>query len=97
MRLIARTGGYVEIPPYVFHDLLEHPRVEGWHIRQEEEDRLTVSVLGPLTDSDRVALAEAIIAELKRRGTDRPIVGVEIVSELPQRALGKMPLITALK
>lgn len=97
MRLRARTEGFVEIPPYVFHDLLEHPRVEGWHLHQVGEDRLKISVLGPLRDTDRRDLIEAITAELERRSASHPIIEVETVSELPRRILGKTPLITALK
>jgi len=97
VRLKARTGGSVDIPPNVFHDLMEHPRVSGWHIHQLERNRLMISIIGPFGAVDRQDLIKTIARELERRGAEPPVIEVEMVSVLPQRALGKMPLITALK
>lgn len=95
--LKAGTGGSVEIPPNVFHDVMDRAQVDGWHVLQMGEDRLKISVLRPSGDFRKPKLEEVIAAELERRGADRPVIEVEIVSALPRRALGKTPLITALK
>lgn len=90
-------GAPVAIQPDVFHDILEPAAVDGWQVEQDGVNSLNVAVLRPLAGYDGDAIADALMARLRSHGVDAPVVTMHIVDKLKQSAIGKTPLVRALK
>ena len=88
--------GTVEIHPNVFHRVLETVPVREWQVVQEAT-RLRILLAAPHGALDTAAVGRAVTSELVAAGATAPPVDVEIVSAVTRTALGKAPLVQALK
>jgi phenylacetate-CoA ligase len=88
--------GTVEIHPNVFHRVLETVPVREWQVVQEAK-RLRVLLAAPHGPLDTAAVARAVTGELIAAGATAPPVDVEVVNAVTRTALGKAPLVQALK
>jgi putative adenylate-forming enzyme len=90
---VLQIGG-VSVHPNVFHHVLEAAPVREWQVLQEA-DRLRVLLAAPHGPVDGVG--GAIARELAGIGTHAPRIDVEIVDAVTRTALGKAPLVKALR
>lgn len=85
----------IVIHPNVSHRVLEAAPVKAWQVVQEEEDRLRVLVAGASEDVART-IERALTDDLRARGALAE-VEVERVDVMPRTALGKAPLVRAMR
>lgn len=94
LRMPARGGGAVPIHPVLFHQLLEPRGLAEWQVTQEPE-RLRIVVVG---GGDSLAGLEGQVeAALVRAGARPSDVVVERADRVERNALGKAPLVRALR
>jgi phenylacetate-coenzyme A ligase PaaK-like adenylate-forming protein len=96
MQLPARSGGTVTIHPNVFHRVLERFPVREWQVVQEA-DGIRIVLGRPDRDADDGALVESLTRDLEAAGAATPNVRVERTDAVARTALGKAPLIKALR
>ncbi|MEA5457119.1 phenylacetate--CoA ligase family protein [Sinomonas sp. JGH33] len=89
-------SGTAEVHPNVFHAILDTAGATGWQVRQEA-DGLTVLLAGPPPDVALVALGRELEQALERAGAGETAVRWMVVEEIPRTALGKAPLVRALR
>jgi hypothetical protein len=80
----------------VFHHVLETAPVREWQVVQEA-DRLHVLLGAPHTAIATGDIAAAIARELQQVGAAPPRIDVDIVDAVTRTALGKAPLVKALR
>jgi putative adenylate-forming enzyme len=84
------------IHPNVFHSALELVPVAAWQV-VEEPDGLLVLLAQPTEDIVDADIASGVRAALQRAGVDGVPVRVERVVAIPRTALGKAPLVRAIR
>jgi phenylacetate-CoA ligase len=95
LQLPGRTGT-VAVHPNLFHDVLEMVPGTGWQVIQEP-GRLLVLISG-VPDAYSLGLTRnQLEAALSGAGVQDTAVHVQTVSALPRTALGKAPLVRALR
>jgi len=85
----------VSIHPNVFHELLETVPATGWQVVQEEDDSLSVSLVGLNVRSICEPLATTIQQRLEQQGAIAGPIRVRVTDQLRRGATGKAPLIVA--
>jgi phenylacetate-coenzyme A ligase PaaK-like adenylate-forming protein len=88
--------GIVSVHPNVFYAALEDAPVTGWQVIQRQ-DGLDVLLAGLPLDADLRALRERILLGLAAAGAVGTPVRILPVHEIQRTALGKAPLVKALK
>lgn len=86
----------IAVHPNVFHSALERVQVSGWQV-VEEPDGLLILLAQPAESVDDADLASGVRAALRHAGADNVRVRVERVDAIPRTALGKAPLVRALR
>jgi putative adenylate-forming enzyme len=86
----------VAIHPNVFHSALEPVPVAAWQVVQEP-DGLLVLLAQPAEEVVDADVASAVRTALQRAGADDVRLRVERVYAIPRTALGKAPLVRALR
>ncbi len=89
-------NGPVSIHPNVFHRMLEPLPVREWQVIQEAE-RLHVLLGAPRTPIALDDLTNAIRHALEAAGAEPPAIVVDVVPAVTRTALGKAPLVKALR
>lgn len=95
LRLPGSTG-QVEVHPLVFHRVLDAAGTTGWQVRQEPEG-LTVLLAGRPAGDDTEAVRRRLEEALGAAGASGVSVRIRMVEEIPRTALGKAPLVKALR
>jgi phenylacetate-CoA ligase len=95
LKVPARTGGFVQIHPNVFHEILERLSVQAWQVI-EEPDAIRVLLARPEDLVDILQISSDIGRALEEKGAVARPVRVERVDEVTKTALGKAPLVRAL-
>jgi len=91
LALTADDGTRVEVPPNLFHAVLEPIAERGWQVVQLA-DRLRVKVVDGPQPIDELRIISCLDEALRKLGVIVPIE-VEHLRELPRTAIGKAPLI----
>lgn len=86
----------IAIHPNIFHSVLEHIPVAAWQV-VEEPDGLTVLLAQPTDGVVAENVATSVRAALQQAGAAGIRVRVERVDAIPRTALGKAPLVRALR
>jgi len=86
----------VSVHPNVFHHVLETAAVREWQVAQEV-DRLHVVLVAPHAPIATDQIASAIARELRQVGATPPRIDVDVVDAVTRTALGKAPLVKALR
>ena len=86
----------MSIHPNVLHSALEPVPVAAWQV-VEELDGLLVLLAQPTEEVVDADVATGVSAALQRAGADNVRVRVERVDTIPRTALGKAPLVRALR
>jgi phenylacetate-coenzyme A ligase PaaK-like adenylate-forming protein len=94
---MASRAGTTLIHPNVFHDVLDAVAVSGWQVRQDSASALTLLLADPAGSIQLEELTAQIVAAVRAAGGARPAVTVRIVETIPRTALGKAPLVVAMK
>jgi phenylacetate-coenzyme A ligase PaaK-like adenylate-forming protein len=89
-------AGPVAIHPNVFHRILEPAPVREWQVR-EELDGLHILLGAPRAPFVQEDLARAIAGALELAGARPPPIHIEVVDRVTRTALGKAPLVMALR
>ncbi|HEX7002030.1 MAG TPA: hypothetical protein VF164_10100 [Trueperaceae bacterium] len=93
LRLRAARGGWVEVHPNVFHDVIDLLPTGGWQVSLGPEGLAVLLVgAGGVDDARLVAALEVALAG---RGAAPLPVTVRRVAEIPKTAVGKAPLVTS--
>jgi phenylacetate-coenzyme A ligase PaaK-like adenylate-forming protein len=92
---VLQIGG-VSVHPNVFHHVLEAAPVREWQVVQEAE-RLHVVLAAPNAAIATDQIASALARELRQVGATPPRIDVELVDAVARTALGKAPLVKALR
>lgn len=95
LHLPGRTGK-VEVHPLVFHRVLDTAGTTRWQVVQEA-DGLTILLAGLPPDADPGSLGREVEQALRSAGVVNVPMQVRRVEEIPRTALGKAPLVRALK
>lgn len=96
LQLPARTGGTISVHPNVFHRVLEPLPVREWQVVQEAA-HLRVLIVEPRSDVELEAVRREVEASLRAADVVPPPVSVELTSAITRTALGKAPLVRALR
>jgi phenylacetate-coenzyme A ligase PaaK-like adenylate-forming protein len=94
---MASRAGTTLIHPNVFHDVLDAVAVSGWQVRQDSATALTLLLANPAGSIQLEELTAQIVAAVRAAGGARPAVTVRVVETIPRTALGKAPLVVAMK
>jgi len=86
----------ISVHPNVFHRVLEPLPVREWQVIQEAT-RLHVLLGAPRAPISLEDVSRAITRELDRVGAKAPRIDVEVVDAVTRTALGKAPLVQALR
>lgn len=86
----------IAIHPNVFHSALEPVPVAAWQV-VEEPDGLLVLLAQPAEEVVDADVATSVRASLEQAGADGVRVRVERVEAIPRTALGKAPLVRAIR
>lgn len=86
----------IAIHPNVFHSVLELVPVAAWQV-VEEPDGLLVLLADPTDGVVDVDVATSVSAALRQAGADGIRVRIEHVDTIPRTALGKAPLVRAIR
>ena len=86
----------IAIHPNVFHSALEPVPVAAWQV-VEEPDGLLVLLAQPTDGVVDADVATSVRAALQQAGADGVRVRVERVDAIPRTALGKAPLVRAIR
>ncbi len=86
----------IAIHPNVFHSALEPVPVAAWQV-VEEPDGLLILLAQPTEGVVDADVATGVRASLQQAGADNVRVRVERVDTIPRTALGKAPLVRALR
>jgi len=86
----------IAIHPNVFHSALESVPVAAWQV-VEEPDGLMVLLAQPTDGVVDADVASDVVAALRQSGADNVRVQVERVAAIPRTALGKAPLVRAIR
>lgn len=89
-------GGTISVHPNVFHRVLEPLPLREWQVVQEA-GRLHVLLGSPRATISTEDVARAIAHDLDVLGAKPPRIDVEIVDAVTRTALGKAPLVQALR
>ena len=89
-------SGKAEIHPNVFHRILDSAGTTGWQVKQGPHG-LTVLLAGLPSGTDTRPLGGLIGQALGQAGAGETPVRLELVEEIPRTALGKAPLVQALR
>ena len=95
--LMGDSGRLVAIKPDVFHDVLEPAPLGGWQIIQETSSTVLVSIIDVLPEYNESQIIADLTKRLEGQGAINPKIRVQIVEKLQQSAIGKIPLVKALK
>jgi phenylacetate-coenzyme A ligase PaaK-like adenylate-forming protein len=96
LALTDDTGRAVRIHPNVFHTPLELFPVGGWQVVQTGPSDIRVSLAEP-NDVDEAAVARVVRSSLERAGARGIRIEIQRVPAIPRTALGKAPLVVALR
>ena len=96
LQLPARGGSTISVHPNVFHRVLEPAPVREWQVIQEP-DRIRVLLVGPRVPLSPADVARDIERALRGADVDPPRIDVEIADAITRTALGKAPLVRALR
>jgi phenylacetate-CoA ligase len=96
LALPAADGGSVSVHPNTFHMLLEALPVTAWQVEQLE-DGLLIRLLNPSAPIDVDGTTTQVSLALSRAGAVAGKVQVAVVDKLTRTALGKAPLVKALR
>jgi putative adenylate-forming enzyme len=92
----GRDGAAAKIHPNVFHGPLDVVPVGAWQVVQTGPSSIRLVLAEPNAVDDAQLLA-TLRASLERAGAVEPTVEIERVRAIPRTALGKAPLIKALR
>jgi phenylacetate-CoA ligase len=96
LQLPALLGGNVSVHPNVFHRVLEPLPAREWQVVQERE-RLRVIVVDPRSDVVLDNVRRDVEASLRQAGVVATPINVELAESVTRTALGKAPLVRALR
>jgi putative adenylate-forming enzyme len=96
LQLPSAAGGNVSVHPNVFHRVLEPLPAREWQVVQERE-RLRVLVVEPRSDVVLEDVRRAVEASLQQAGVASTPIAVELANAVTRTALGKAPLVRALR
>lgn len=96
LQLPAASGGMISVHPNVFHRVLEPAPVREWQVIQQA-DRLRVLLVNPSATLVTADVAREIDRALRNAGVEPPPIAVELADGVTRTALGKAPLIRALR
>jgi putative adenylate-forming enzyme len=96
LTMCGRDGSVARIHPNVFHGPLDLLPVGAWKVVQTGPASVRV-LLADLNGVKRSDVASALVASLDRAGVPEARVEIEAVPAIPRTALGKAPLIKALR
>lgn len=91
------NGKMAAIKPDVFHQILEPAAVGGWQIIQESSSAVLVCVIDVQPGFSETELIKTLTTRLREEGAAKPDIRIQVVSRLQQTAIGKTPLIKALR
>jgi phenylacetate-coenzyme A ligase PaaK-like adenylate-forming protein len=94
--LPSQTGEPVAIHPNVFHGVLEPLPLIAWQVEQEPE-ALRIRIVGAPNELADADIARAIERALSEQHAGPVSVNVERVDRIERTALGKFPLVKALR
>jgi phenylacetate-coenzyme A ligase PaaK-like adenylate-forming protein len=94
--LPATGGGTISVHPNVFHQVLEPLPVTQWQVEQTEETLVVRVVPGKAVVAPGSIVA-ALVAALAAAGVAPPPIKLELVDAVVKTALGKAPLVKALR
>jgi phenylacetate-coenzyme A ligase PaaK-like adenylate-forming protein len=96
LKMRAPDGKLTAIHPNVFHAALELAAVGAWQVVQTGASSIRVLLAEP-HGADEAEVSAAIRTALERAGVPDVQVAVERVATIPRTALGKAPLVQALR
>jgi phenylacetate-CoA ligase len=95
LSLPALPGGTITIHPNVFHRVLETVAAREWQVVQDEGGlRVLLAGADPIAVT---TISKRVAEELRSAGAVAPEIRVEFVEAVPRTALGKAPLVVALR
>ncbi|MHB8300663.1 MAG: phenylacetate--CoA ligase family protein [Dermatophilaceae bacterium] len=94
--LLPGLKGLVSVHPNVFHNVLDEVALAGWQVIQEPSG-LRVLLVGLTPSVSAEAVHASVVSALMSAGVVGTSVNVALVEAVERTALGKAPLVRALK
>jgi phenylacetate-CoA ligase len=95
LQLPGRTGT-AHVHPNVFHPVLDQAAIAGWQVVQEPSG-LRVLLAGLMPGQSVEGIQAAVADALLTAGALHTPVDVKVVAQLERTALGKAPMVRALR